>query len=102
MSSGDMFSITLIIKHMYSKVSSFLVKALNMRFYRVLICVQGMMVNEFADRVYSCGAGCACMFQTVLDQYGYKTGETVKWVGILLAIVFGLRLFGWIALWVRK
>jgi hypothetical protein len=99
---------------MYSKVSSFLVKALNMRFYRVLICVQGMMVNEFADRVYSCGAGCACMFQThivdqchfsglaVLDQYGYKTGETVKWVGILLAIVFGLRLFGWIALWVRK
>ncbi len=72
------------------------------------------MVNEFADRVYTCGSGCACMFQThkvgsckfsglaVLEQYGYQTGETGKWVGILLAIVFGLRLFGWTALWVRK
>ncbi|PMD35505.1 ABC-2 type transporter family protein [Hyaloscypha variabilis F] len=75
---------------------------------------QGMMVNEFADRVYSCGSGCHCMFQThmvdqcsfsglaVLEQYGYKAGRTGEWAGILLAIVLGLRLLGWTALWVRK
>ncbi|KAH8789368.1 P-loop containing nucleoside triphosphate hydrolase protein [Hyaloscypha finlandica] len=75
---------------------------------------QGMMVNEFAARVYSCGSSCQCMFQThmvdqcsfsglaVLEQYGYKVGRTGEWVGILLAIVLGLRFLGWSALWVRK
>ncbi len=78
------------------------------------IVFQGMMVNEFADRVYSCGSGCQCMFQThmvdqcsfsglaVLDQYGFRIGRTGEWVGILLAIVLVLRLLGWAALWVRK
>jgi hypothetical protein len=75
---------------------------------------QGMMVNEFAERTYSCGSGCNCMFQThkvdqcsfsglaVLDQYGYKTGRTGEWASILLAIVLGYRLLGWAALWARK
>ena len=75
---------------------------------------QGMMVNEFAHRTYSCGADCQCMYQTelasqckiagqgVLDQYGYKTGRTGEWVGILLAIILGYRLLGWIALVLRK
>jgi hypothetical protein len=78
------------------------------------IVFQGMMVNEFAARVYSCGSSCQCMFQThmvdqcsfsglaVLEQYGYKVGRTGEWAGILLAIVLGLRLLGWSALWVRK
>lgn len=72
------------------------------------------MVNEFADRTYSCGTGCECMYQSalaseckipgqaVLDTYGYQTGRTGKWIGILLAIVLGYRLLGWFALWVRK
>merc|ERR1712230_42344 len=75
---------------------------------------QGMMVNEFADRTYSCGEGCHCMYQTelasecrisgigVLDEYGYKTGRTGQWVGILLGIVVGYRLLGLLAMYVRK
>ncbi|KAH9219946.1 P-loop containing nucleoside triphosphate hydrolase protein [Leptodontidium sp. 2 PMI_412] len=75
---------------------------------------QGMMVNEFADRTYSCGEGCHCMYQTelasecrisgigVLDEYGYKTGRTGEWVGILLAIVAGYRLLGLLAMFIRK
>jgi hypothetical protein len=73
-----------------------------------------MMVNEFAERIYDCGTGCHCMYQTeleseckisglgVLDHYGYKTGRTGEWVGILLAIVLGYRLLGWAALVIRK
>ncbi|KAL4897967.1 P-loop containing nucleoside triphosphate hydrolase protein [Aspergillus ambiguus] len=75
---------------------------------------QGMMVNEFADRVYSCGAGCNCMYQTdlaeqclirgtgVLQEYGYATGRTGKWVGILIGIIAVYRLFGYLALVVRR
>lgn len=75
---------------------------------------QGMMVNEFAERTYSCGEGCNCMYQTdlepqcmingkgVLEQYGYKTGETGKWVGILLGIVLGYRLLAFVVLSLRK
>lgn len=72
------------------------------------------MVNEFQDRSYSCGEGCRCMYATdlepvcrvsgtgVLNQYGYKTGRTGEWIGILLAIVMGYRLLGLLALWMRK
>ncbi|EKD14657.1 uncharacterized protein L3040_000180 [Drepanopeziza brunnea f. sp. 'multigermtubi'] len=75
---------------------------------------QGMMVNEFKDRSYSCGDGCYCMYQTelasecrisgtgVLDQYGYKTGRTGRWVGILLAIILGYRVLGLLAMYIRK
>ncbi|KAJ5960867.1 uncharacterized protein N7479_008017 [Penicillium vulpinum] len=75
---------------------------------------QGMMVNEFSNRNYSCGAGCRCMWSTdledqclirgtgVLESYGYSTGQTGKWVGILLGIIAGYRLLGWIALYLRK
>ncbi|KAF4626159.1 hypothetical protein G7Y89_g12004 [Cudoniella acicularis] len=75
---------------------------------------QGMMVNEFADRVYNCDADCHCMYVSelapqcqiagtaVLDQYGYKTGKTGLWVGILLAIVLGYRLLGLGVLMLRK
>ncbi|KAG2413555.1 hypothetical protein HFD88_002744 [Aspergillus terreus] len=71
---------------------------------------QGMMVNEFADRVYTCGDGCNCMYQTdlagqcmirgtgVLQAYGYATGRTGKWVGILIGIIAVYRLFGYLAL----
>lgn len=75
---------------------------------------QGMMVNEFAHRTYACGSDCQCMYPSelasqcridgmaVLDQYGYKTGHTGEWVGILLGIVLGYRLLGWVALVLRK
>lgn len=38
----------------------------------------------------------------VLEQYGYAEGRTGKWVGILIAIIAVYRLFGWIALVLRK
>lgn len=75
---------------------------------------QGMMVNEFSGRVYDCGPGCHCMYQTdlapqckirgsgVLHEYGYAEGRTGKWVGILIAIIAVYRLFGWIALALRR
>jgi hypothetical protein len=73
-----------------------------------------MMVNEFAERTYDCDSGCHCMYQTdlaseckisglgVLEQYGYKTGRTGEWVGILLGIVLGYRLLGLGAMMLRK
>ncbi|CAG8222530.1 unnamed protein product [Penicillium nalgiovense] len=75
---------------------------------------QGMMVNEFSGRNYSCGADCRCMWATdledqclirgtgVLESYGYATGRTGKWVGILLGIIAGYRVLGWIALYLRR
>ncbi|KAF5864536.1 hypothetical protein ETB97_007368 [Aspergillus alliaceus] len=75
---------------------------------------QGMMVNEFREREFSCGEGCRCMYQTdlaeqcmirgsgVLHQYGYATGRTGKWVGILVGIIAVYRLFGYIALVLRR
>jgi hypothetical protein len=75
---------------------------------------QGMMVNEFSRRTYSCDDGCHCMYQSelasqclipgtaVLEQYGYHTGKTGEWVGILIGIIAGLRMLGWLALYLRK
>ena len=72
------------------------------------------MVNEFAERTYSCGKNCNCIYQTelasecrisgvgVLEQYGYKTGRTGEWVGILLGIILGYRLLGWLCMILRK
>lgn len=75
---------------------------------------EGMMVNEFSERVYSCGEGCRCMYESpladqckiagqgVLDQYGYETGQLGKNVGIMIAIIFGYRLASWVVLKLRK
>ncbi|KAK5988977.1 ABC transporter G family member 1 [Cladobotryum mycophilum] len=75
---------------------------------------EGMMVNEFAKRVYSCGEGCHCMYQSpladqckiagqaVLDQYGYKPGHLGRDVGIMFAITVGYRLASWLVLKLRK
>ena len=75
---------------------------------------QGLMVNEFGQRTYACatvgsGGECQCMYQTelasqclidgkgVLDTFGYPTGETGLWVGILCGVIAGYRLLGWAA-----
>lgn len=75
---------------------------------------QGMMVNEFEARTYSCGNGCQCMYDSplasqcriegtaILQTYGYATGRTGKWVGILIAIIAVYRLFGYFALRLRR
>lgn len=79
---------------------------------------QGMMVNELGGtRTYSCGPACKCMYpslnpgscsiggQAVLDLYGYDarpSGTTAKWVGIMLGIIVGYRILGWLALTFKK
>lgn len=75
---------------------------------------QGMMVNEFGNRTYSCGQDCHCMYDSplasqckipgtaVLKSYGYSKGHTGEWVAILLAIIVVYRMLAWVALYVRK
>ncbi|KAF1851047.1 ATP-binding cassette transporter-like protein [Cucurbitaria berberidis CBS 394.84] len=79
---------------------------------------RGMMVNEFGRRDYTCTVKddgvCQCMYpsalqdqclvegKAVLGSYGYKTGDTGRYVGYLLVIVFVYRLLGWLVLFVRK
>ncbi|KAJ4162674.1 hypothetical protein NW754_014093 [Fusarium falciforme] len=75
---------------------------------------EGMMVNEFSERVYGCGDGCRCMYdspladqckidgQAVLDQYGYSTGHMGRDVGIMISIIAGYRLAAWLVLMLRR
>ncbi|KAK0622985.1 P-loop containing nucleoside triphosphate hydrolase protein [Immersiella caudata] len=78
---------------------------------------ENMMINEFAERTYSCasvGDGCQCMWQTeladqcliagqgVLDQYGYAPGHMRKDIGIMMGIIVGYRVAGWIVLKLKK
>jgi hypothetical protein len=75
---------------------------------------QGMMVNEFQHRVFNCDSSCHCMYETeladqckisgrgILSVYGYPTGRTGKWVGILLGIILGYRILGWSVLALRR
>ena len=81
---------------------------------------QGMMVNEFGHRNFACAPPppgsdkCQCLYSTpmedqcmiegkaILEQYGYSTGSTAEWVGILIAIIAGYRILGWVVLYIRK
>jgi hypothetical protein len=75
---------------------------------------EGMMVNEFSGRTYSCGSGCQCLYdspladqckiagQAVLDQYGYSTGKLGQNVGIMISIIAGYRIASWIILKLRR
>ncbi|KAF2158337.1 hypothetical protein M409DRAFT_71691 [Zasmidium cellare ATCC 36951] len=79
---------------------------------------QGMMVNEFGDRNYSCAAQevgrCSCIYRTeleeecliagrgVLEQYGYDDRQTGTWAAILITIIVVYRVLAWVVLWVRR
>jgi ABC-type multidrug transport system permease subunit len=75
---------------------------------------RGMMVNEFGNRNYSCGEGCACMYKSALEEqcmiegkavlgvYGYDTANMGKYIGYMLVIILVYRLFGWLVLYLRK
>jgi hypothetical protein len=80
------------------------------------------MGNEFSGRVYECaplsgqgnGAGCHCMFQSelqgqcriageaVLRTYGMGQERRGMWVGIMLGIILGYRIAGWVVVWWRR
>ncbi|KAH8658047.1 P-loop containing nucleoside triphosphate hydrolase protein [Xylariales sp. PMI_506] len=111
---------------LWMSVNGFMVQPTNMNvFYKYVFhywdyqkyVFQNMMVNEFSERSYSCPqtpTGCQCMYQTdladqcmiagqgVLDQYGYKPGNTGKDIGIMISIIIGYRIAGWIVLKLRK
>lgn len=85
---------------------------------------QGMMVNQFEDTVWDCDVVSSthtwnqpqynCMYPSdlqsqgqirgtaVLQTYGYETGKTGKWVGIMLGIIVAYRVLGYFALKLRK
>ena len=79
---------------------------------------QGMMVNEFKDRVYNCAgdamSGYHCMYESdlagvglirgtaVLEAFGYQTGLEGTWVGIMVGIIAGYRILGYVVLMLKK
>jgi hypothetical protein len=116
-------AITAFANGLWMSVDGFMVtpKILNPFWYYVFHFIdyqayvfQGMIVNEFGKRTYSCGSDCQCMYQTeladqcridgkaVLKVYGYSTDKVGEWVGILIAIIAGYRLLGWAVLVLRK
>ena len=92
---------------------------LNLLFLQTYV-FQGMMVNEFSHRTYTCAPPapgssiCNCMYpselasqckidgRAVLEVYNYAQGSTGKWVGFMLAIIAFYRLAGWVTLWARR
>ena len=42
---------------------------------------QGMMVNEFKDRVYSCGFGCQCMYWK-MGWYSHRDYRCLQIIGL--------------------
>jgi hypothetical protein len=79
---------------------------------------QGMMVNEFKNRVYNCDrlsdGSCHCIYVTelqdqckidgrgVLKAYGYNPDKTGLWVGIMIGIIVAYRILGWLVLALRR
>jgi len=80
---------------------------------------QAMMVNQFKKTTYSCerlgGTEYYCMYPSDLQaegkirgtavleayKYSYEDGKMWEWFGIMLGIIVGYRLLGYLALWVR-
>lgn len=73
---------------------------------------EGMMVNEFGYRNYSCPSKGTCPYPEVtkgymqgtdyLDTYGYKKGRNAEYVGILIAIILVYRILAWFVLYIRR
>lgn len=74
----------------------------------------GMVVNEFKGREYHCGSKCECEYitelapqckidgQGVINLFGYNTHSQGKWVGIMIAIIAGYRLFGLAVMYIKR
>lgn len=71
------------------------------------------MVNEFADRTYSCDDACQCSYPTlglqcqipgisVLNRYSYPINRQGQWIGILVAIIVAYRLLSLLVVYVKK
>ncbi|KAI9808814.1 MAG: hypothetical protein M1827_007189 [Pycnora praestabilis] len=79
---------------------------------------QGMMVNEFEGRTFDCAgnaqSGYQCMYQSdlasvgkirgtaILEAFNYHPGLEGEWIGIMIAIIAGYRILGWLVLVLKK
>ncbi len=79
---------------------------------------QGMLVNEFENRTFDCAgsaqSGYQCMYQSdlasvgkirgtaILDAFNYHTGLEGQWIGIMIGIIAGYRILGWLVLVLKK
>ena len=79
---------------------------------------QGMMVNEFANRNYTCAVSangaCECLYKSelselcllpgtaVLQQYGISLNSSARNVGALIGIIAGIRVLCWLTLYLKK
>ncbi len=79
---------------------------------------QGMLVNEFENRVFDCAGnaqtGYQCMYQSdlasvgkirgtaVLEAFNYHTGLEGEWLGIMIGIIVGYRFLGYLVLVIKK
>lgn len=78
---------------------------------------QGMMVNEFKARIYTCdrsGDGYHCNYpsdlnaqgeidgKSVLSAFSISLGKENQWIGIMLAIIVAYRVLGYLVLRLKK
>ena len=79
---------------------------------------QGMLVNEFQTRIFDCAGnaetGYQCMYPSdlapegkirgtaILEAFNYHTGQESQWVGIMIGIIFGYRILGYLVLVIKK
>lgn len=108
---------------LWMSVGGFLVpeKILNVFWYYTFYWIdyqryvfQGMMFNQFENTVYNCGDGCQCMYpselqdqckiagKAVLESVGYSDSNIGLWIGIIIVIVFVMRLFSYVILKIRR
>ncbi|KAG0135494.1 P-loop containing nucleoside triphosphate hydrolase protein [Tuber indicum] len=119
-------AITAFANGLWMSVGGFLVspKVLNDFWYYTFYWIdyqryvfQGMMFNEFDGRVYNCakvGDECQCMYPSgladqckiegrgVLTALGYGKKDVGLWIGVLIAVTFGMRGLAWITLKVKR
>ena len=74
---------------------------------------EGLVRNEFENRVYECDHECHCMYNTdlankcnisgqgIIDYLGYSQVHIAEWAGILIAVTVVMRLIGWSILFWR-
>jgi hypothetical protein len=74
-----------------------------------------MMVNQFRDTVYQC-AEQHCIYSSDLQSegkirgtavleayhYGYSDGLVGKWIGIMITIILGYRVLGYLILKIKS
>lgn len=75
---------------------------------------QGMMFNEFEQRIFDCDSNCHCLYESslsgqckiagtsVLENLGYSHEDKGLWIGILIVLIFVFRLGSYVGLKLRK